>query len=196
MELGLTICYKGANAITKNLMVQICDKPSDVASQIVPDPKRTEQMWNKMERPKLSMSRGELELRLITSLIHHNFLTQAVYIQIQGVATIWFVYLVTRPIIRPSPFTTAPPLPPGWTAAVVWSIAALPDFSSFLSLVCTILKKEVLHAFTTLATTPALTEGHNSAWKSTTNCEYTNSTLKLLLSKAVSNLQVATELIT
>ncbi len=66
-----------------------------------------------MERPKLSMSRGELELRLITSLIHHNFLTQAVYIQIQGVATIWFVYLVTRPIIRPSPFTTAPPLPPG-----------------------------------------------------------------------------------
>jgi len=44
MEHGLIICYKGANAITKNLMVQICDKPSDVASQIVPDPKRTEQM--------------------------------------------------------------------------------------------------------------------------------------------------------
>jgi hypothetical protein len=44
MELGLTICYKGANAITKNLMVQICDKPSDVASQILPDSKRTEQM--------------------------------------------------------------------------------------------------------------------------------------------------------
>jgi hypothetical protein len=44
IELDLTICCKGANAITKNLMVQICDKPSDVGSQIVQDPKRTEQM--------------------------------------------------------------------------------------------------------------------------------------------------------
>ena len=66
------------------------------------------------------------------------------------------LYLVTSPIIWPSELTTAPPLPPGWTAAVVSSITGNCPcvFPSWLN------EYELgIVALTTFATTPEQTDG-------------------------------------
>jgi len=67
-------------------------------------------------------------------------------------------YLVTSPIIWPSELTIAPPLPPGWTAAVVSSIAGMCEFLPW-----TDWQYDGAFALTTFDTAPEQTEGEKPA---------------------------------
>lgn len=68
-------------------------------------------------------------------------------------------YLVTRAIMRPDESTTAPPLPPGCTAAVVSSITGM----SPAGLSCKADRwPTVFLVFTTFATTPDEMVGNKS----------------------------------
>lgn len=83
---------------------------------------------------------------------------------------------MTRPIIRPFELTTAPPLLPGWTAAVVSSMAGN----------CEVILSDLvsgdLAASITLAITPRQADGRKSGiFSKLSNFEYRNTMIIYLM---------------